>query len=146
MKELLIYFRKIYSLDTFSLLLIFQNFRKTDKNHQISDFDRFSKNSDILINAECVQTIYFLKVDKKYFYMKINILHLTSLKTLLSISKNSIPAKIWWFLSNHMKTRGYGEKLISDLKSAPKDASESVKKSNATESEKKLLTCVIYKV
>ena len=30
-----------------------------------------------------------------------------------------------------MKTRAYGEKLISDLKSAPKNPPESVKKSNA---------------
>ena len=42
-------------------------------------------------------------------------------------------AKIAIWSSNCMKTRAYGEKLISDLKSAPKNPSESVKKSNATE-------------
>ena len=40
---------------------------------------------------------------------------------------------MWWFLSNCMKTRAYGEKLILDLKSATKNPSESVKKLNASE-------------
>ena len=43
--------------------------------------------------AEGVQTIYFLKLDKKLFYMKINIFHLTTLK-LLDFQKLNTRKKI----------------------------------------------------
>ena len=42
-------------------------------------------------------------------------------------------------IANCMKTKAYGRKLTPDLESVAKNYSESVKKSHATENEKKLL-------
>ena len=46
-------------------------------------------------------------------------------------------------IADCMKTKAYRRKLTPDLESVAKNYTESVKKSHATENEKKLLTSVI---
>ena len=57
-----LYFNQIYSLDTFGLLLNFQNFLKTDQNNLYGGFYRFLENCEILIKR--------LKVSKLYIFRK----------------------------------------------------------------------------